>query len=296
MKKSKVIAFWSPFHGQTGQTLSMAAAGCCLGINYSITTLLMHTHFLHSNLENGFLPPDKDIKSRMFDERGIDAVEKLARTKQLSEKSLTDYTTSLLPGRLEILTGTSKASIKSFTRLSDSLAYIIACARQSFDLVLCDVNSGLNSEITGIILKNADLVVVCLNQNLEVLKVFFDGHLSHPEIQNRKFTILLGNYQGDSIYTAAYIKKLFKYKEDIYTLPRNAGLMDAHNGHDLLKYFFTNAGVKKQDDNHSVVLGVERLAARIVQELDTDPALLTRPLKRQGLLELLGIGTKRGEK
>ena len=247
-----MIAFWSPFQGQTGQTLSMAAVGSCLGINYSISTLLMHTHFLRSNLENAFLPPNKDVKSQMFNERGIDAVVKLARTKQLSEKNLTDYTTALIPGRLEILTGTNKSFSESSTRLLDSLSYIITCAKQSFNLIVCDLNSGLNSEITEIMLKNADFVVVCLNQNLELLKDFFDRQSIHPEIQNHKYSVLLGNYHSESIYTASYIKKLFKYKNEVFITPRNSDLMDAHNGHDLLKYFFTNKDVSGRNANHEV--------------------------------------------
>ncbi|NJD01830.1 MAG: hypothetical protein FIA99_04370 [Ruminiclostridium sp.] len=294
MKTSKVVAFWSPFQGQTGQTLAVASAGSYIGINYNISTLLMHTHFTRSNLENVFLPSEKDIKSILFDEKGIDAVVKLARTKQLSDRSLTDYTTSLVPGRLEILAGTSKTGSEAFTRITETLPYIIACARKSFDLVLCDANPGSNSDITGIILENSDLVVVCLNQNLEVLKEFFKGHLLHPEIQNKKYIILLGNYHKDSIYTSGYIKRLFKYQNAVYTLPRCTGLMDAYNSHDILKHFFTNNDVKEPDNNNMVIHEVEKLASRIILELETDLGLLLNPVKKYSLIDILNIFPRKG--
>jgi len=201
-----------------------------------------------------------------LDDKGIDAVEKLARTKQLSEKNFIDYTTSLIPGKLEILSGTNKTNKESYTKIFDTLPYILACARQAFDIILCDVSSGMNSEITEFVLKNSDLVVVCLNQNQEVLNGFFLGKHVHPAIKANNSVILLGNYESDSIFTKQFIKRVFKYKDEIYTLPRNISLLDAHNTHGLLRFFFTNSAIKAKDKNNDVICSLEKLVERILQD------------------------------
>ena len=293
MQKSFITAFWSPFHGQTGQSAAIASIGTYLGINFNLSTLLMHSQFTRSSLEDAFLAPDKNTKSILFGENGIDAVEKLARTKQLSDKSFTDYTTSLIPGRLEILAGTNKKSNELFSQLAYTLPYIMACARQSFHLVLCDVNSGLSSEITDIVLKNSDLVVVCLNQNLEVLNGYFEKLHFHPKLNDRRHLLLLGNYEHDSVYTSAYIKRLFGFKDEIYVLPRNTSLMDAHNSHDFLRYFFGNNEAGKNDKSYPVIQGISPLALRLLNELGISNELFSAPLKKHSIFDMLNIVKRR---
>lgn len=294
MKKSILVAFWSPFHGQTGQTTGMAAVGAYIGINYNISTLLMHSQFTRSNLENAFLAHEKNLGTMLFDEKGINAVEKLARTKQLSDKSFTDYTTTLIPGRLEILMGAFRSGNEAQEQMAEAMPYILACARQAFDLVLCDVNSGGNSELTGIILKNADLVVVCLNQNLEVLRGYFDGKLLHSSIQDSKRLLLLGNFDTNSQYSIRSIRRLFHYKEKLCTLPRCTSLIDAHNGHNLLRLIYSGSQIKKKDEDYGLMESLADIAPCILQNQQEDVNLLHKPLKKQSLSDILKIFTKKG--
>ena len=46
---------------------------------------------------------------------------------------------------------------------------ILALANQAYELVMVDVNSGVNSEITKTILQSADIVIINLNQSNYIL-------------------------------------------------------------------------------------------------------------------------------
>lgn len=294
MKRSIVVAFWSPFHGQTGQTASMAVVGAYIGIQYNISTLLMHSQFTRSNLDNAFIPPAKNTDAMLFDEKGITAVEKLARTKQLSEESLTDYITTLIPGRLEILTGAFRKCGEAQEQMGKAMPYILSCARQTFNLTLCDVNSGSGSDLTDIILKNADLVVVCLNQNLEVLKGYFDKKLLHPAINEGKHILLLGNFDTNSIYTVRNLQRLFHYKENLYVIPHSTSLMDSHNGHSMLRLIYgASQGIKRDEDN-KLMGNLSKIAPRILLGLDEGMGTIHNPLKKQSLSDLLKSFSKKG--
>jgi hypothetical protein len=293
MKKSLLIAFYSPFQGQAGQSTSMAALGAYIGINYNLKTLLMHSQPMRSSLENAFLASKKDSIALLFDDKGIHAVEKLARTKQLSEKNLTDYTTTLIPGRLELLTEMSHSCNQAKDYTAGIMPYILACAKQAFDLVLCDVDSPKYSILSDILLNNADFIIVNLNQSLEVLRSYFDRQVINPAVREKNHALLLGNFDSNSKYTVKTIKRLFHYNSDIYQLPHSTILMDSCNDHSLLRFLYANSQIRSNDDNFPLMKSLSNTSERIIQELQTNSEILKKPLKQQSILEILKIFTRK---
>jgi hypothetical protein len=287
MKKESLVAFWSPYHGQTCTTSNLVALGTYIGFKYNIKTLLMHSQFKKSNLENAYFHAKDDIEAMLFDESGIDAIERLARTKQLSVSNFVDYTKTLLGGRLDILVGTEKSNEVVFQKILDTIQYILMCAKQTYDLVLCDVNSGTQNAITNKSLELADLIVVNLNQNVEVLGSFFNKEDWLEELDKKEHIILISNYDSNSKYSIKYIKRLFKCDAEIFGVSRNVHFMDHHNDHGVLRYFQGNYDVEKTDDNFEMMRDLDDISKYVLDFLKFDINLIDKPIDNKSITKKL---------
>lgn len=80
--KSLLVGVWSPFHGQTCNTSNAVAIAVRMAVTRTFKTLLMHNSTNKSNLENAFFADiaNNNTISNIFDESGMDALMKLART------------------------------------------------------------------------------------------------------------------------------------------------------------------------------------------------------------------------
>lgn len=293
VKTNILISFWSPYHGQTCTTSNLVAIGTYLGIKYNLKSLLMHSQFEKSNLENAFYSSNDDIESMLFDENGIDAIERLARTKQLNSENFTDYTKTILNNRLDLLMGTSKKSEIGYEKMIETISYILSCAKSAYDIVLCDVSAGSTNEVTKRTLEMSDLIIVNLNQNLEILKSFFNKNEWHEGLDNKKYIILLGNYDSNSKYTAKYIKRLFNYEDEIFYINRNIDFLDNHNDHTILRFFFSNIDNNRLDNNFEFMQGISKISARLIEEMKIEEELLKKSLKNSSLFdEIIGVFKK----
>lgn len=278
--------FWSPFHGQTCTTSNAVAVGTYLGVTRSIRTLLLHNMITKSNMENAFFPPVEDDGTEIFDETGIDSLMKLAKSSMLCPVSLKDYTSILIQDRLELLIGTSKRSTSYYEVLTDMIQYIVSCAIQAYDIVICDINAG-RGDISLKALELVDLVVVNLNQNMEVLRTYFHRKEWHPLLDNKPHILVLGNYDADSKYNVKFIKRTFGYDKEIYTIPRHLPFMEAHNNHDMLKFFMSNINAQKNNTHIDFMYNVGLICKSILEYAKIDTENTLNPLERPTLFDFL---------
>lgn len=276
-----LVAIWSNVHGQTGTTAATTAIGCCIGSNYKFETLLMHSQYRMSNLEGAF-PIDENKSAFNFDDTGIDSIERLAKSNNLSPSNFGDHTNTIIPERLFLLPGSMKTREENFDSLMDTILYILYCAKEYYKLTFIDVNSGTRNGITNKVLKEVDLIVVVLNQNLSVLKSFFNKEEWHEELDNKPYIIALGNYDPNSKYTASYIKRLFKYDGEIYTIPNNTDYKDSLNDRRVKEFFYCNNEVDKKDKNYYFMNEVGKVSKKIVEASEL-AAFEQNPIKNRSL-------------
>jgi cellulose biosynthesis protein BcsQ len=198
----------------------------------------MHNSTSKSNLENAFFP-DAAVRasiSNIFDESGMDALMKLARTNQLCSGNFRDYANSLIPDRLELLPGTARRDPRSSRLLLDQITYIVNCAREAYEFVILDINAGYG-ELSTKTLDLADVLIISLSQNMEVLRTYFERREWNPVIEDKPHLLVLGNYDENSIFTVPRIRKEFAYSGELFVVPRNVRFMDSVNQHEVLQYF-----------------------------------------------------------
>lgn len=284
MKNNILVSFWGPRHGQAGQTTNAVALATYMGIMYNVKTLIMHSQHEMSNMESAYFEKVEDLQSILFDETGIDAIERLAMTRQLTPDNFSDYTKNLIENRLDILVGTTKQSLASFEGMADSIQYILTCARQKYDLTICDLSAGHGFDITNKALETSDVVVINLNQNMEMLRFYFENREWHPGLKDKKIVLLLGNYELESVFSKNYISKVFGVTDKVYAIPRNVHLMDYYNKHEIIKFFIANHDVDVNDSNDPLISELRELSLCILKELKLDAKYVEKPMEQVSLM------------
>lgn len=263
------VAFWGNAHGQVATTANVVASATMIGLEYSLRTLVAHTHWSRSTLESAFLKHFAGREDSMltFADTGLDALERLARSGRLTPEIIQDYTNPVLKDRLDLLTGTTKPDESMFETINEVLQSIFFAAKQFYNLTLLDLNSGQQNQLSMTMLEASDLIVVNLNQNINLLERFFSKE-DWPDVLNEKpYLLVLGQYDPASKYSATNIARRFRCKDPIYTVPYCTDFLDALNDRKVLDFFLRNRNITKQHDNYFFMQEIRRLSRAIIDRL-----------------------------
>ena len=267
------IAFWSPQSGQTATSSNMIATAIMISLEYVMKTVLSHTAWKGSMIDETLLKERPTfVNDVVYSNVGIDALERLARSNQLSAKVVKDYVDTILPGRLELLRGTAKPTEALYSTIQDAVKSIYEAASGYYNVTMIDCGSGVNDAIAKSVVQNADMTVVNLNQNLAVLKAFFNGAYNEF-LGDKSKLIVLGQYDPNSKYTINNIRRMFKTKQPIYAVPRCAGYMDSINDRQVVEFFLRNKNVNSSHENYFFMTEVRRLAKGILEASGIDSML-----------------------
>jgi hypothetical protein len=272
------VAFWSKRHGQTGSSANIIAVSMLIGTEYLTKILISHTHWEMSTLETTLLK-DKKLSEgygQDYTNLGIDALERLAKSNRLVPTNVKDYTVPILRDRLDLMIGTSKPFEEMYVSVNGVIGSILRAAKSYYDLSFVDVNSGTKNVLTNSVLSSSDLIVVNLNQNINVLNEFFK---EIPEfLSDKKYLIVLGQYDPDSKYTVANIKRMYKCEAPIFTIPHSTGFMDACNDKSVVEFFLKNKNVRPKHENSLFMVEVRKLVIGIMDAVGID----TRTFSEKG--------------
>jgi len=276
------IAFWSNYHGQAGVTSNTIATAIYIAMNYELKVLLTHTQYTMSNMESAFENGIND--SIIFDDIGIDAIQRLSKSRKLNSNEFDSYTKTLIDNRLDILIGSSKSKKEIFEdNISNNISDILHYATKQYDLVMVDVNSGIKDQITAKVLEQSDIIIINLSQNEKVIGDYFNM-VENKALTDKKKIIVLGRYDFNSKCSCKYVKKTYKCKEDIYCVPYSSEFMDSNNNHNVLKFFLSNRKVKSNSDNYSFFKQIEMLSNNILENINVDAERLQKQIEQQGVL------------
>ncbi|MED4599658.1 hypothetical protein P9314_02930 [Paenibacillus validus] len=260
------VVFWSPISGQAGTTSNLIAAAALLGLEYSSRLLLLgHLQSEYAAIERGFYPRRSwTSKADVTSDVGIDALLRLLQNRKLEPKLLRNYTLPLLAERLDILPGSNKPDVSFVSSARDWLDSLLELTRRAYDLVLVDGGSGDVSEWTRGLLRQADLLVVCLPQNILKLEQAFPL-VEAQLLSNRKLLLVFGQVDPRSSLTIKNVMRQFYRREPAYPIVHNTGWLDAAQQGDAIHFLFRNRKVPRDHENSLFVQQVRALAQAITQ-------------------------------
>ncbi len=261
------VVFWSPVSGQTGNTSNLAVVAGLLGLEYSARVLLFsHAQSRRAALEQALLhrKPEEAYSADV----GIDALSRLVRHRKLQPRMIPNYTLPLLQQRLDLLPGSDQPDKTWMPSMKADLQPMLDAAKRDYDLVLIDGGSGMGSGWSQQLLQQADLVIVCLNQNRLLLERFFRQQTG--SLPNVKRLLVLGQYDPLASQTIKNTARMFAMREPLYSVPHNAGLMDALQEGRVLDFLFRNRRVPRDHEHHLVMKHIRGLAQAVIASCELD--------------------------
>ncbi len=265
-----VIAFWGARPGQTGNSSNLVAAAAMLALDYVSIVLAGHTQYGGSLVEDAFRRQQRtlDAMSIAYSSSGIDSLERLARSGQLTGSTMKDYTLPVFSGSLDLLPGTNKPDADLFVRMHEVAAPICQAARSAYDLTLLDAGSGTGHALNEAVIEHADLVVVSLSQNMSLLREFFEQMPEH--LEGKPYVLVIGQYDPASQLTINNIRRLFKPKAPLFALPHCTTYMDACNEQKVVEFFLKRKHVQRDQPDYTFIQYIRKLNKGLFEALEVD--------------------------
>lgn len=227
----KTIALWSPLPSGSGTTALAATLPLVLTLEFKLKTLLLHGGASGERVEQAYSlrrqPLDHSLVT--FQDHGMSAVERLAASGRLLPENIRDYTTSLLPERLDLLEGSREMNLVYAGKQDGLMTQVIDTAIRGYDVIVADAGNGQPSTVDREILNDADLILVGLNQNLRSLESFLEHGMMFDCLQDKEIGIVIGRYDRLSHCTIQNVKRRFGVKGIVEGIPYCSQLTDAWN-------------------------------------------------------------------
>ena len=227
-----LIAFWSNMHGQAAVTANAAAVSCIIAQKKSYRVLLAHNHIKLNSLEHYLLRKREQAAIRMLDYSncGVDALVRLYKNGRLRAEMIPDYTWSLMKDHgLDLLFGSEKReNLRSDSQ--NLLLDIFQCARESYDLVILDLHSGLEGANSRKLLETSDIIVCCLSQNRSLLEDFCRTMDENPLLKAKRAAFVISRYEPSSSLTLGNLAREYGLdKRSVFAIPYHVEFVDACN-------------------------------------------------------------------
>jgi hypothetical protein len=272
------IVFWSNVHGQCGVTSNLAAMALELTLNYRYKVLMLHNEFNNPSLDEIFLEQStlENVNDNMFD-IGIDALMRYCKYNALNQENFKNYTTTILKNKLDLLQGTAMTNRESFyLELEQMEDHILNKALEYYDFVFSDATAG--DSYSHALLERADVIVVNLSQNKQVIRDFFD-HDVYKTYQDKCF-FLLGKYDALSKYNRknlvrqfdfnekSNIKKLLGKSEHLGVIPYDTRYLDAMNDGKVADFFLLGVNKMKKEGKEGFFNRVQSSVEMLLRQLE----------------------------
>lgn len=216
------IAFWSNVRGQCGTTLNLTCMAAIQAIFDKKRVVLMENHDHLTSIETCLVKSGSPyfVKEYTYgyNEYGLEnLMRKMENANSgVEERWIRQCAVGFVHNRLFYLPhGYLKNRDLLDYQFSKNLANLFRELEKCFDTVYIDTFAA-ESLSTKTIIENADLVVVNLNQNNNVLNQFFNNF----SILRNKAIFLLGNYHSCGSNTLAEIKRRYQIADGrIFAIP-----------------------------------------------------------------------------
>lgn len=269
------IALWGMQHG-LGVTSATAALAAFIGLEYDVRTLVSQPQRTDGDMERFFNKTINQYNRQFFaiGGLGLDSLERVAKSSKLERNSVKNYTLMVERNRLDLLWGSERLNRPQEGSI-EAVNMVFRMAAEYYGISLLDARSGQDNEVSNSLIRDADLVVICVNQNISVLEKYFDNQRKHwPEVLEEKpHLLLMTQYDPMSKYKIKNIANKYKLKAPILTIPYNTSFKDHLNDGDIKGFFARNRFVGSSHENHYFIQEVGRAAKTILHEIGINTKL-----------------------
>lgn len=262
------ISFWSPLHGK-GTTATSIAVALNFALNYDVKCLITHSQYIRSTMEQAFLTGNESESILEFTDNGIDSLQRLVKSGELTGDDFKNYCVNLINNRLDLLSGSKKFNRNLYSQsIGDTIIKIMNKAQSFYDVVFVDLNSGLFDDISKKVLESSDLIIVNLEQNEKMIDDFFKEQIKSPIFKDKNILICISKYDCESKCSKRYISHNFKFSP-IYSIPYSTEFLDSINNHETLNFFYTNNKFVKGEEFEFFFNEINKVTDKICELSDS---------------------------
>lgn len=250
------IAFWSNSRGQAGVTTNLAVVSILRALRGESSAIVLENHFNLNNLENIFLNKSY-VEGMVCDKQnyifhmGLEYLMRNIYSTQEKKSLIQRAAIPILDSRILYLPQSPIVNREVFSyEFSQVMYQMFQCLEEVGDHIFIDteVNDNLSSKL---ILEEADLVVVNLNQNPRFVEDFFRNYSS----LRSKCVFVIGNYRENSRYDVEKIRAQYRIpKSRIGVIPFDMNMGDAIAEGRLIGFLSRSCCTRKRKDTFSRAL------------------------------------------
>lgn len=247
------ISFWSPKRRTAGVTTNTACISAIMAIGQMGKSVILENHYSVNSIGDIILVPEQMEHLRehgeYYNRRGMEYVLKHLYSGEEGERLIHKASIPVLFSSMFYIPQGKIVNKEVFNYEFNLVQEELFRALESFsDYVFIDTEMNQNLS-SNIILSEADLIVVNLDQNGVHLREFFENY---PSIQE-KAVYLIGNYHAESEWDISRICKEFHIGSDrIGVVPFNMEMAEAMERGRLLQ--FLNRNYYKASDHENEYL------------------------------------------
>ena len=263
------IAFWSNSPGKAGVTGNLSCISILSAMSEPSRMVLFENHASMNNLGSTFLNQNSyDVlheKQSYFVENGLGRVLSFCDIEQERISADMIYRTCLSVYDQRVLylpTGGINQDLLEY-RLRRQTGSVLDLLEHYVGNVIVDVSSG-NLESSRKILQEADLVVVNLCQNFQLLSHFFRNF---SDIQKKAFYVI-GNYCEESVITKSTIAQSYHLPGSrVGTIPHNPRFADALTRGKVVSFLLRNQNCTRDNVNYPFMQAAKETVALLHQAM-----------------------------
>ncbi len=269
-----VITFWSSEKKETAQSLSIAAVATQIAIEHNYKILILSTQNDDNTIENCFWEPNKENfkdlianPNKVGIDSGIEGLLKTVASNRTSPEIVTNYTKIVFKDRLEILSGAKTKNEIEYQNIKSKYVDVIKIAKKYYDIILVDLNKGLD-DFTREILENSDVVVVNLTQRLKSINDYAKLREKEALVQKRNVMILIGRYDKFSKYNSKNIAKFYRQKDEPTIIPYNTQFFEACSEGKIADLFLKIRTLTSADNKNVIFIDdVKKTCEKIIYKM-----------------------------
>ena len=207
----------------------------------------------------------------MSTDDGIEGLSRVVVGGKVTPEIIQNYTNLIYRNRLEILYGykyiKDKTTKEEYLRIKEYYKQIIQNANKFYDIVIVDLDKGLDDSMIKEILNISDVIVYNIEQRMNMIEQF-KNLKEKQDIQKKNNIVLnIGRFDADSKYTIKNISRYLGIKRDITQVPYNTLFLEATSEEKVADLFLKIRNVSEQDKNWVFVKQVKETVEKIIYKM-----------------------------
>ncbi len=261
------IAFWSNANERCNVSANLAAVSVASVIRYPYSVIVIENRLSNDNMGKAYFGENHslfypEVGRNYYDGSGIEGL--------LRKIYRGDYNFENLKGHFkEIISEHLYYIPQSRIIHNEIFEYEFNhCINPLFEITdtyadICLINTASHENLsTKTILDKADLIVVNLCQNQNVLDDFFFNYSSILS----KSVFILSNYDGHRFLNSKRISEIYQISRDnIIVIPKNISYDEAYSMGSVVEFISSNYTCVKESPNFIFIQSIKKAAHRIIK-------------------------------